>query len=459
MDAIEQQFAEWKSLQPLKAEDQARLDRKFMLEFNYNSNHIEGNTLTYGQTEYLLLFGRAIDNANMRDLEEMKASNICLEMVKDEVLEKDHHLTEYFIRTLHHSLLREDYTVSVQIPGEGFRLYTVHAGRYKTRPNSVITKSGAFFEYASPEETPALMADLLEWYNAEEVSKTLTPIELAALFHYRYIRIHPFEDGNGRISRLMVNYILAKHGYPMIVIKSDDKENYLDALHQCDINTGQIPADGAHATIEQIVPFTQYLSRCLERSLGICIRAAKGESIEEPDDFAKALSVIERNIRKTTTKLPPEDLVQEKINVFNYFHRALASKLFAVLKPVHLFFNSVKVFYHMSKQREGIEMGGFFTLNADIPLTKNLPSKEMEILKDAQSIMLQIHLSGVRSIYNMKEIRINVRADVQFDLQSYSFDGQEYPYGKYPDVEAVEFFINKTKNSVLETIRKASDQD
>ena len=80
MTDIERLYNTWQSLQPLTAEDQLRLDRKFMLEFNYNSNHLEGNTLTYGQTELLLLFGKVVDAANMKDLEEMQAHNVCLKM-------------------------------------------------------------------------------------------------------------------------------------------------------------------------------------------------------------------------------------------------------------------------------------------------------------------------------------------------------------------------------------------
>ena len=295
MSKIETLFKEWQSLQPIKEEYQQRIDQKFMLEFNYNSNHIEGNTLTYGQTEMLLMFGKVMDEANMKDLEEMKASNVGLKMVKEMALDKEQPLTEYFIRTLHKTLLREDYTVYRQLPDGTSTSYVVHAGQYKTRPNSVITVTGERFEYASPEETPALMTDLLQWYNQAETEGAMTPIELATLFHYRYIRIHPFEDGNGRISRLMVNYILYRHGYPMIVVKSKDKDNYLTALNQCDVLVGSTPSIGAHAELTQIIPFVDYMSKCLENALELNIRAAKGESIEEADDWKKNLKLKFRN--------------------------------------------------------------------------------------------------------------------------------------------------------------------
>ena len=233
MNHIEQLYKEWQALQPLKPEDESRLKRKFMLEFNYNSNHIEGNTLTYGQTELLLLFGKVVNEASMKDLEEMKAHNVCLKMIQEEAADAHMPLTETFIRQLHHTLLREDYTLYRQLPDGTTTSYVIHAGIYKTRPNSVITVTGERFEYASPEETPALMTDLVEWYNAEEQKGALSPIELATVLHYRYIRIHPFEDGNGRMARLLVNYILTRHHYPMIVVKSHDKDRYLTALNRC----------------------------------------------------------------------------------------------------------------------------------------------------------------------------------------------------------------------------------
>ena len=195
MNELDKLYKRWLEIQPLSSDDEKRLNRKFMLDFNYNSNHIEGNTLTYGQTEVLLLLGEVIGNAKMKDLEEMKAHNICLNMIEQEA-NTDNPLTENFIRQVHKIMLREDYEVYRQLPGGETTSYIVHAGRYKTRPNSVITPTGERFEYASPEETPALMTDLVSWYNKAVAEGKLSPSELAALFHYRYIRIHPFEDGN-----------------------------------------------------------------------------------------------------------------------------------------------------------------------------------------------------------------------------------------------------------------------
>lgn len=248
----------WQSIQPISEKDRERLSRQFTIDYNYNSNHIEGNTLTYGQTEILLLFGKIIGEANVKDVQDMTASNVAMRMMTEEALVKETTLTQHFIRTLHQTLLREDYTVYRTLPGGVQTSYTVHAGQYKTRPNSVITRYGDRFDYASPEETPALMTDLVNWYNSEEEAGRLSPIELAALFHYRYIRIHPFEDGNGRIARLMVNFILSRHGLPMIVVRSRKKQEYLEALHQADLNVGKAPSDGAHAGINDITSFVQY---------------------------------------------------------------------------------------------------------------------------------------------------------------------------------------------------------
>ena len=267
MANLDKLYSKWQSLQPFPQKVQDLLNRRFTLEYNYNSNHIEGNTLTYGQTELLLLFGKVSGEGDLKDFVEMKASQVGLRMMSEEADRHHTPLTQSFIRNLHKTILREDYTVHPTLPGGVQTSFIIHAGKYKTRPNSVITRYGDRFDYASPEETPALMTDLVDWYNEAEKSGKYTPVELAALFHYRYIRIHPFEDGNGRIARLMVNYILARHGWPMIVVRSRKKRDYLEALHKTDLNIGVLPSEGAHASLEQIKHFLKYFTKLVADEL------------------------------------------------------------------------------------------------------------------------------------------------------------------------------------------------
>lgn len=278
---LDEVLQKWQSLQPLSDRDREMLSRRFTIDFNYNSNHIEGNTLTYGQTEILLLFGKIVGEAEVRDVQEMTASNVGLKMMTEEAKLKNVPLTQTFIRTLHKTLLREDYTVYRTLPGGLQTSYVVHAGQYKTRPNSVITRYGERFEYASPDETPALMADLVNWYNEAEQEGKLTPVELAAMFHYRYIRIHPFEDGNGRVARMMVNYILSRHDYPMIVVRSRKKSEYIEALHKTDLTVGAAPSAGAHASKRAIQQFLTYFTNLVIGEIDYDIRflTERGENV------------------------------------------------------------------------------------------------------------------------------------------------------------------------------------
>ena len=457
MSKIDVLFQEWNSLQPLKEENQIRLDQKFMLEFNYNSNHLEGNTLTYGQTEFLLMFGKVVDNADMKDLEEMKASNVGLQKVLVEAEEKERPLTEAFIRDLHRTLFREDYEETREYDEGRIRTYTVHVGKYKTRPNTVKTKAGVFFQYASPEETPALMADLVNWYNKEERKKQLTPIELASLFHYRYIRIHPFEDGNGRMSRLLVNFILHRHGYPMIVIKSADKENYLFALNQCDLAVGDVPAIGANADIDQIQPFVAYLSVCLEHALTISIKAAKGEKIEEENDFEKKMAIIERNARRPVPKNEHIVTPQDRIDVFNNFHRHFAIRLKDVMKPVFQFYNSIFDSYYMSISKDNIIGAGFFSLDPFKELTLERSKQDMEVLNEARAILRTISLYDVKPMYSMRDESIRINASVYFENTYYVFNDKSYPYGSYPTEKDIDIALSSIKESLLMQINQAME--
>lgn len=451
MTHIDQLYNEWLSLQPLKPEDKNRLDRKFMLEFNYNSNHIEGNTLTYGQTELLLLFGKVVDEANMKDLEEMKAHNVCLRMIQEEADDKSHPLTETFIRQLHHTLLREDYTMYRQLPDGTTTSYVIHAGVYKTRPNSVITVTGERFEYASPEETPALMTDLVEWYNIEEQKAELSPIELAAVFHYRYIRIHPFEDGNGRIARLLVNYILTRHHYPMIVVKSKDKDRYLTVLNRCDVQVGSTPSVGAHAEPAQLVPFIEYMTQCLEAALTVCIKAAKGESIEEEDDFQKQIKLLQQLAGKKGDNSLRSDTVENKIDLYNRLLLPYSQKMKEEILPAFDFFENIEYKYSIAFKNSS-RVYSYQNKPLDSEL---LSTKDKNIWTEVKSISFLISFSKLKPDYAMQNVSPALIANVQFLAQDYMFQAKKYAYGTYPSVDDINRALDGHKQTLIGIIEKA----
>ncbi len=454
MGKLDRLYDEWQRCQPLKEEYRQRLDRKFMLEFNYNSNHLEGNTLTYGQTELLLLFGKVTDAASMKDLEDMKASNVSLNMMKEQAASA-HPLTETFIRQLHKTLLREDYKVYRQLPGGGQTTYTVHAGIYKTRPNSVITVTGERFEYASPEETPALMADLVTWYQKEENSGLYTPVELCALFHYRYIRIHPFEDGNGRMARLLVNFIMLRHHYPMIVVKSADKENYLGALSACDVLTGPTPSAGAQARIKDIQPLVTYIEQCTERALSTCIKAAKGLSIEEDDDFTKELRILEREKRQEAASEQAQAgfSADEVWNVLEYVFFPIVYEFHRTINTTNAIFKfcQVQTYSQLSKtgdSEDGLVIGEVYRGTSDFQI--------MDYVSHAKSIWYSCELINPRHPRAVN-FRIGRKFYITFFNDHYFVDGilnKNFQYGHYPTEAEKQELVSQFKESILRELKE-----
>ena len=292
---IEQLISEWKALQPLAEEARRKLEKKIRLEFNYNSNHIEGNTLTYGETELLLLFDDTRGALTMREYEEMKAHDAAWQMVEQWARDKERPLTEQAIKNLNEVILVRPFWKEAITPDGHSTRRQIKIGDYKQYPNSVRLANGEVFEYASPLETPALMRELIEWYRSEDAQ--LHPVTLSAMLHYKFVRIHPFDDGNGRLARLLMNYVFLWHDLPPVIIKSADKQSYLRALHIAD--TGDYE------------PFIAYVAKQLEWSLHVSIKAAKGESIEEEEDWRKKLHLLKSNYdtsKEITIKKGPDEI-------------------------------------------------------------------------------------------------------------------------------------------------------
>jgi Fic family protein len=189
---------------------------KLIVEWTYNSNAIEGNTLTLSETK-VVLEGITIGGKSM--VEHLETINHREAIVfVEELVTAEANVTEWNIKNIHGIILRG--------------IENAYAGRYRLE-NVVI--SGA--KHIPPKyfEIGSLMQKLVFEY--QTVWKKYHPVVKAALLHGEFVKIHPFIDGNGRTSRLLLNFELMKHGFTPIIIKNNERARYYDAL------------DSAHTTM------------------------------------------------------------------------------------------------------------------------------------------------------------------------------------------------------------------
>jgi Fic family protein len=357
---IDAKVALLQSLLPLRPQDQQRLEKKLRLEFNYNSNHIEGNTLTYGETELLLFFDETKGGHQFREQEEMKAHDIALKIVQEESADAERPLSEQFIRSLNQCILvRPFWKEAITLEGQATQKQVI-PGQYKTSPNSVRLSNGEIFNYASPEETPSKMRELVLWYL--ENNKKEHPLVVASLLHYQFVSIHPFDDGNGRVARLLMNYVLLKNNLPMVVIKSKDKSNYIQALNYAD--TGEIDA------------FVIYIGKQLLWSLDLTIKAANGEEIDEPDDLDKKIAVLSKKINQNEGHKKKSAEVLEAL--LNDSILPFLDDLITYLKKFETFYDNIQYQFVINNQAQ---YGDDFKQFKDSSLhTLSPPNKGLDIL-------------------------------------------------------------------------------
>lgn len=192
-------------LRPLTKGELQRLQEEFLVEYTYNTNAIEGNTLTLRETA-LVLEGITIDKKPLKDHLEAVGHKDAFYYVQKLISNKEK-FSEGVIKDIHSLVLMDR-------PED--------KGVYRRIPVKIL---GAFHEPPQPYLVPVQMEQLI----AEFDNKDMHPIEAAALFHLQFEGIHPFIDGNGRTGRLLLNFTLMQNGYPPINVKFEDRQRY----YQC----------------------------------------------------------------------------------------------------------------------------------------------------------------------------------------------------------------------------------
>ena len=264
-------------LRPLPPEVTGRVEQKLRIESNYHSNALEGNTLTLAEARSLILHGLTARGKPMREHLDIEGYD---RAIKDlaRLAREDHPLSESFICNLHRVLLNEPYEVETTAGDGRNTRRPIAVGAYKRSPNNIVTSTGETYYFTPPEQVPYAMRQLLDWYHAQEDAGE-HPIIIAAVFHYRFVRIHPFDDGNGRMGRLMMNRILLGHGYPLARARRDTRDRYLQELERAD-------------QTEDPGEFIDYIASCCEYPLNLYLRAARGEPLEDSDDIDREIALF-----------------------------------------------------------------------------------------------------------------------------------------------------------------------
>lgn len=229
------------SHRPFSVEIVKKLHQKMEVEYTYNSNAIEGNTLTLRETQIVIRQGLTVGGKSLSEHLEAKNHPKAIEYIESLANQKsiEKQLSEDEILKIHTII---------------FSGILENAGNYR---NCQVYIEGCNQMPPPAYEVPELMRELLNWL--KENPEELRPIELAAVFQHKLVSIHPFDDGNGRVSRLLTNLLLINHGYPMAIIRKIDRKKYYDTLHK---------ADGY-----DLKPFVNFIARCVEQSLDVYLSA------------------------------------------------------------------------------------------------------------------------------------------------------------------------------------------
>jgi Fic family protein/DNA-binding XRE family transcriptional regulator len=199
-------------LDKLREFDSYRIAQALELEYTFESNRIEGNTLTLKETDLVINEGLTVSGKSMREHLEAINHQEAIEYVKD-LVQRKVSIIERELLVIHNMILRG--------------IMPEYAGKYR---NIQVMIKGSAHMPPQPFLVPKKMEEYFEWYQINR--NKLHPVVLAAEMHERLVTIHPFVDGNGRTSRLIMNLILLKHGFVIANIKGDydARMNYYNAL-------------------------------------------------------------------------------------------------------------------------------------------------------------------------------------------------------------------------------------
>lgn len=210
------------------------IQQKLKYSWIYHSNAIEGNTLTLGDTIFLLGQGITVSGRPLKDILETKNHGSAINYLYD-FIASDREFNTHFLKSIHGLIFTGISTIDT-VGSRDFDVpKPITPGEYKKDSNYVIQEDGTIHHYLDPIKINPEMEDLFKWINAQIYGKKPQhPVIVASIAHYNISRIHPFVDGNGRCARILMNLILLKQKHSIAIVKVEERRQYLNALSTAD---------------------------------------------------------------------------------------------------------------------------------------------------------------------------------------------------------------------------------
>lgn len=422
-----------------------KINYKLRLDWNYYSNRMEGGTLTREETRSVMVGNIDVKGKPFKDVAEMNGHD----KVVQEVLQMSRgelRLSERRIKDIHKAIMyEEDITENKKI------------GVWKKTANEIINYQHEKFDFTNPSEVPDKIHELLNNINAfldkyHQGKAKQHPLEAIGQFHLEYLTIHPFYDGNGRTARILTNILFMSCGYPLIIIKEEQKSSYYKLLADIQVYGGDIQL------------LLSFLGDRILETQKIVINAIEGKEIEEPDDLDKEIAMW-----KKQTMVNNIDTLHRNHELIYGLYKNCIRKVFELFEikstQFHDMFGKASITYYINNNsNEGLDWLDnemYNIISKPQPIFNDERETPHELVADDTFKNLFVKLKLQEYRFNENDA-FSMTPEIHFNFQLYKYEikyakvKKEKSYGENLTQEEIQQIINTSVRAIFEEIKDKS---
>lgn len=437
IDSIKSQVA---AFGELTTEQKKKINYKFRLEWNYNSNSMEGNTLTIEETRSVMVGNLTVNDKPLKDIFEMQGHDkVITEILK--IGKGELRLSEKRIKEIHSGIMHEENPE-----------FKNKIGQWKEQPNEIINSKGEKYLFVAPEEVADKIHVLLNRINASidaikaNKKNAPHPIDVALDFHLEYLNIHPFYDGNGRTARILTNLILISLGYNPFWINEKDRQIYYNYISDI---------QGYEGSKEL---FFEYCAGLIERSEELVLKAIQDIDIEEEDDLHKEISLLKRQLEGESFTKSPKNIY----DIFQFINSDVWQPLVIVMNQFDTLFSESDTLHLVNdKEVKYPTLGSTLASFTDSNQKKELKIFGYKIYEDNIDKIEWLHTKyGLKKAQsnNIYEINFSLsfeptKYNIKLSVNSIEVWESNYTYNEFPHKENIEKLKKDLGKKLIESIK------